>query len=211
MNLQDMITAINNRCDDAIPINVAVDFLNSGQNVLAIEVGAAFTQLSTSNMTGTFDFPAKYHEIPVIYACMRFKELDSVLTEANNYRAQFEQMKKWFVQNYQLPSYLRDDILSQQFTAVLGQTAFVITKDTYDPNQGNLVVYKNGSRMVSWNKVVSTITDEADIVTTTTSTNDPRGFILVNPCVLGDKITALWEEHQDVVEPPMPWWAGQGW
>lgn len=211
MNLQDMIAAINNRCDDVIPTNVAVDYLNSGQNILAIEVGAAFTQLSTANMTGTFDFDAKYHEIPVIYACMRFKEQDSVLTESNNYRGQFEQMKKWFIQNYQLPAYLRDDILSQQFVASAGQKAFVITKDTYDPQQGNLTIYKNGSRMVSWNKVVSTITDEIDIVTTSTTTNDPRGFIMTNACASGDKITALWEVHEDVVDPPMPWWAGQGW
>lgn len=211
MTLQEMIDAINRRIDDTILPTDAVEFLNAGQNVLAMEVGATFAQLTTSNLLGTFDFDAKYHEIPVIYACMRFKELDSVLTEANNYRAQFFEMKKFFIQNYQMPSYNRDDRLSQQFSPVAGQTAFVITKDTYDPTQGVLEVYKNGTRMVSWSKVISTITDEAQIVTTSTSTNDPRGFILSNPCVLGDRITAVWQEHEDVVDPPYAWWAGQGW
>lgn len=211
MTLQEMIDAINRRIDDTILPTDAVEFLNAGQNVLAVEVGASFAQLTLTNLNGTFDFDAKYHEIPVIYACMRFKELDSVLTEANNYRAQFYDMKKFFIQNYQLPAYLRDDRLSQQFTALGGQTAFVITKDTYDPQQGVLTIYKNGSRMVSWTQVTSTITDEAQVVTTTTTTNDPRGFILTNACSLGDRITALWQEHNDLVEPPYSFWAGQGW
>lgn len=211
MTLQEMIDAINRRIDDTIAAVDAVEFLNAGQNVLAMEVGATFAQLTDTNLNGTFDFDAKYHEIPVIYACMRFKELDSVLTEANSYRAQFYEMKKFFVQNYQMPSYNRDDRLSQQFAPVTGQTAFVITKDTYDPSQGVLEVYKNGTRMVSWSKVISTITDEATIVTTTTTTNDPRGFILTNACALGDRITAVWQEHEDVVDPPYQWWAGQGW
>jgi hypothetical protein len=212
MILSEMVSAINNRCDDVISTQLATEFLNAGQNLLAIEVGAAFQQLNYTDANSTFDFPAKFHEIPIIYACMRFKESDSVLTEASNYRAQFEQMKKYFVQYYELPAYLRDDRLAQQFTpTVAGQTAFVITKDGYDWQQGNLVVYKNGSRMVSWSKVTSTVRDESEIVTTSTTTNDPRGFILTNPCVLTDRITAVWEEHQDVAEPPVPWWKGQGW
>lgn len=211
MNVQDMIDAINRRIDDTINNNDAVEFLNAGQNLLAMEVGASFSQLSANTLTGTFDFPAKFHEIPVIYACMRFKELDSVLTEAQNYRIQFEDMKKYFVQNYQVPMYLRDDRLSQQFTAAEGQTAFVITKDNYDPQQGDLLVYKNGIKLIGWSRVISTILDESAIVTTNTTTNDPYGFILNNPCTLGDVITAVWEEHMDLVEPPYSFWSGQGW
>jgi hypothetical protein len=211
MILSEMIAAINRRVDDTIATADAVDFLNAGQNLMAMEIGAVFSQLSETNLNGTFDFDAKYHEIPVIYACMRFKELDSVLTEAQNYRAQFEQMKKFFITSYQLPVWQRDDRITQQFTALGGQTAFVITKDGYVPNVAALTVYKNGSNLVSWQRVVSTVTDGSEVVTTTTTTNDPRGFILMTPCVLGDRITAIWEEHEDVVEPPFPWWAGQGW
>lgn len=225
MIVQDMIAAINRRIDDTISTTDAVEFLNAGQNVLAMEVGATFSQLSVTNLNGTFDFDEKYHEIPVIYACMRFKELDSVLTEAQNYRAQFLEMKKFFIQNYQMPVYNRDDRLSQQFVAQEGQSAFIITKDTFSPQRGVLKVYKNGSGLVTWTQVypaVATVTvngktytsavNDASLVTTTlTSTNDPRGFILTYPCSLGDVITATWEEHNDIVEPPYAWWSGQGW
>ena len=118
MILSDMIAAINRRVDDTIATADAVDFLNAGQNVLAMEVGAVFSQLTITNLNGTFDFDEKYHEIPIIYACMRFKELDSVLTEAQNYRIQFLEMKKFFIQNYQMRVYSRDDRLSQQFVAL---------------------------------------------------------------------------------------------
>lgn len=211
MNVQQMIDAINRRIDDTIAIPDAVEFLNAGQNQLAIEIGASFNQITTSNLNGTFDFDLKYHEIPVIYACMRFKELDSVLTEANNYRQQFYDMKKWFVQSYQLPPWLRDDRLAQQFAAQAGQTAFIITKETYNPKQGDLMLYKNGSKLLTWTKVVSTVEDAALVSTSLTLTNDPRGFILTYPCALGDVITAVWEEHNDLVEPPYSFWAGQGW
>jgi hypothetical protein len=211
MNLTEMVAAINRRIDDTISLADAVDFLNAGQNILAMEIGASFTQLLVVDPNGTFDFDAKWHEIPVIYACMRFKELDSVLTESNNYRAQFEEMKKRFVINYQIPMWQRDDRLVQQFVAQAGQKAFVITKDGYDPQQGDLSVYKNGIKLMAWERVISTITDEAAIITTLTTTNDPYGFIVTNACSLGDKITAVWEEHQDLVEPPYSFWAGQGW
>jgi hypothetical protein len=211
MILSDMINAINRRIDDSIAVADATEFLNAGQNILAMEIGASFNQLNSSVLTGTFDFDAKYHEIPVIYACMRFKELDSVLTEANNYRAQFEQMKKVFIQSYQLPPALRDDRLAQQFTALDGQTAFIITKETYSPTRGVLILYKNGSKLLTWTRVSSTVEDESLVSTTTTTTNDPRGFLLTYPCVLGDKITAVWQEHNDLVNPPYSFWAGQGW
>lgn len=216
MILSEMITSINNRCDDSIPWSVATDYLNAGQNLLAIELGAAFKQLNSNDGSSTFDFPAKFHEIPIIYACMRFKESDSVLTEAANYRNQFEQMKKYFIMNYELPAYLRDDRLSQQYNfssgnLVAGQTAFVITKDGYNPQQADLTIYKNGQKILSWSKVASTVIDEALIVTTTTSTNSPNGFILLNPCTVSDRITAIWEEHEDIVNPPYPWWSEQGW
>lgn len=211
MNVQQMIDAINRRIDDSILPADAVEFLNAGQNVLAMEIGATFPQVSVTTLTGTFDFEEKWHEIPVIYACMRFKELDSVLTEAGNYRVQFEQMKKYFIQSYQIPMWQRDDRLVQQFACAQGQQAFIITKDGYDFRQGDLLVYKNGIKLMAWNKVISTVTDEAAIVTTLTTTNDPYGFIVTNACVLGDKITAIWEEHVDLVEPPYSFWAGQGW
>lgn len=217
MTLQDLINAVNNRVDDTIDSSIIIEYLNAGQNVMAQEVGASFTQFVLGSMSATPDFDSVYHEVPVLYACMRIKEMDSVLTEAANYRNQFEERKKWFVMNYRVPAYLRDDRISQQFVAVAGQQAFVITKPTYNPQQGSLVVYKTNygtttsTDLVSWTRVISTITDSSQASTTTTTTNDPRGFILTYTCAAGDKITAVWEEHNDVVNPPYPWWNGQGW
>lgn len=217
MNLQQMIDAVNNRVDDSISGTLITEYLNAGQNVMAMEVGAAFTQFVYGQMTVSPDFDEKYHEIPVLYACMRIKEMDSVLTEAANYRMQFEERKKFFIANYQVPIYLRDDRITQQFTASAGQMAFVITKTTYDPQQGSLTVYKtsygttNSTDLISFTRVVSTITDVSQASTTNTTTNDPRGFILTYACAVGDKITAVWQEHNDIVQPPYPFWAGQGW
>jgi hypothetical protein len=231
MTLQDMIDAVNRRVDDVIDTQTIIDYLNAGQNVMATEVGAVFTQFVYGVLTAVPDFDAKYHEIPILYACMRIKEMDSVLSEAQNYRGQFEERKKWFIITYQMPEYLRDDRLTQQFTAVDGQTAFVITKETYNPQTGNLRVYRKkgannySSNLVTWEKVAvtvatvlingksytSSINDDNLVTTTTTTTNDPRGFILTFPCSLGDQITAVWEEHNDIANPPYAWWNGQGW
>lgn len=231
MNLQQMIDAVNNRVDDSISGTLITEYLNAGQNVMAMEVGAAFTQFVYGQMTVSPDFDEKYHEIPVLYACMRIKEMDSVLTEAANYRMQFEERKKFFVVNYQIPEYLRDDRFSQQFTASATQQAFIITKETYDPLNGNLRVYRKkvantySSNLVTWERVsisvatvlingksyTSVINDDNLVTTTLTTTNDPRGFILTFPCGAGDRITAVWEEHVDLANPPYPFWAGQGW
>ena len=164
-----------------------------------------------------------YHEIPVLYACMRIKEMDSVLTEAENYRNQFEAQKKWFVTSYSVPPSLRDDRLSQRFTATAGQQAFVITKETYFPSKSNLFIYVTpastitstsagtAQKTVSYTKVSSTVKNYTLISTTTTTTNDPNGFILSYACSAGDVVTAVWEEHYDAQNPPYPWWSGQGW
>ena len=100
---------------------------------------------------------------------------------------------------------------------ILFSLSFVITKETYYPQQGNLRVYIRPvatgivQPLVSFTKVVSTISDFSLVATTLISTNDPRGFILTYACAVGDKVTAVWEEHNDIVSPPYPFWAGQGW
>lgn len=211
MNVQDMINAVNRRVDDVIDNVTVVEYLNAGQNMMAVEVEALFVTLSVASLTYTPVYDAKYHEIPVLYACMRIKEMDSVLTEAANYRAQFDSQLKQFVLNYRVPPSLRDDRMTQQFTAVAGQTVFVVTRETYDPDSSDVTVYKNNREWIGWSKVISQITDSSTIVTTTTSTNDPNGIIINTGCTAGDLITITWDEHADVANPPYSWWAGQGW
>jgi len=211
VNVQDMINAVNRRIDDTIDSTTIVDYLNAGQNVMGMQVNALFTSLSAGTTTYTPVYDTKYHEIPVLYACMRIKEMDSVLTEAQNFRDQFETQLKYFVLNYRVPPSLRDDRMSQQYTASSGQTAFVISKLTYDPDSSTITVYKNDREWLGWSKVTSTVSDSSSIVTTTTSTNDPNGIILNTACTAGDLITLVWDEHSDVANPPYSWWSGQGW
>lgn len=186
MILQEMIDAINRRVDDVVDLPDALDWLNEGQNVMAIAIGAKFTPLTT-NTTSTFDFDERYHHIPVLYACARYKEQDSSLSEAGNFASQFEDQKREFVENYELPPYLRDDRLSQQFIATDMQSTFMITKNGYYPSSGNLNVYVNGMLIYDFN------------------INDDKSFTLYNPCALDDKVTAVWEEHFTMQEPPFPW------
>jgi hypothetical protein len=187
MTLQEMINAINRRIDDVIDTADAIEWLNEGQNLLAIAVGAKFPQLS-SNLTDTFVFDEKYHTIPVIFAAMRYKEQDSSLQEARYLMDQFEEYKREFVENYEVPPRYRDDRQTQQFTATDGQTTFTITKLDYDPNSGDLKVYVNDAPVplaaIGWDK----------------------SFTLETPCSDGDAVTAVWEIHTDMQEPPYPWW-----
>jgi hypothetical protein len=187
MNLQEMISAINRRIDDVIATSDAVDWLNEGQNLMGIAVGAKFPQLSVSDMTGTFAFDEVYHGIPILFACARYKEQDSSLQESNNFINQFEAHKKDFVERYELPPRYRMDRQSQQFTATDGQDTFTITKIDYSPTSGELKVYVN------------------DLPVSLISINDDKSFVLALPCLLGDAVTAVWEEHPYLEEPPYPW------
>lgn len=188
MNLQEMINAINRRIDDAIATPDAVEWLNEGQNILAIAVGAKFPQLVASNLSDTFVFDEKYHTIPVLFASARYKEQDSSLQETHNFMNQFEAMRKEFIENYELPPRYRDDRYSQQFVATLGQDTFTITKIDYAPSSGELKVYVN------------------DLPATLSMIGADKSFVLSEACQEGDAVTAVWEIHSDMQEPPYPWW-----
>jgi hypothetical protein len=98
--------------------------------------------------------------------------------------------------------------LTEQFTAsVNGQLAFVIVKNSYDRQTGNLRVYVNNRESSDFCVVRQPATNPADIITTTMLTNDPNGFVF-NPTTtlaLNDLVTARWEEHSDWVDSPYPW------
>lgn len=187
MNLQEMIDAINRRVDDVVDPTDAIEWLNAGKNRMAMAVKANFPDLTASDMQGSFAFPAKYHEGPVLYAAAKFKELDSSLAEAANFMSQFELILREFMENYEIPPRYRDDHLSQQFIATAGQTVFTITKNSYNPRYGDLKVYVN-DRLVE------------------RKLGDGTDFVLLTPASAGDAVTAVWEEHFDLVEPPYNWW-----
>lgn len=188
MNLSQMVEAISRRVDDVVNINDAVEWLNSGKNHLAMAVNAKFPDLVSTNGNSQFVFDEMYHEAPVLYACASFKEQDSSLNEVNNFMVKFEQIKQEFVKNYEVPPEYRNDRLSQQFEVINGVNTFTITKDGYNPQFGDLKVYVNN--ILTNNFLLDGLT------------------FTVSPATDGDKVTAVWEEHTDLIDPPFNWW---GW
>jgi len=189
MTFQEMIEAINRRVDDVVDTADAIEWLNAGKNQLAIAVGAKFPDIDPANLDQSFPFDDKYHEAPVLYACARFKEQDGSLGEAANYMAQFEFLKREFVTNYVVPPRYLDTRNSQQFVVQEGQALFTITKESYDRSYGDLKVYLND--------------EPAEFCL-----GEGNTFMLLTPCKAGDIVTAVWEEHADLVQPPYNWW---GW
>lgn len=189
MTLQDMIDAINRRLDEVVDVADAVEWLNAGKNQMAIAVGAKFPDLVVGQMQSSFVFDERYHEAPVLYACARYKERDSSTSEAGNFMVQFEQLKREFVLEYEVPPRYREDRFSQQFVAEDGQTTFTITKNGYDPQYGDLKVYIN------------------DVLYEDVNVYTDKTFMILNKTInAGDAITAVWEEHTYLQEPPFNWW-----
>ena len=185
MTLQEMLAAVNRRIDDVAVQADAVEWLNEGKNKMAIAVGASFPDVSV--LTDSFVFDARFHGLPVLFASARYKEQDAVLSEANNFMVQFMDGLKDFITKYEVPPIYREDHTTQQFTATVADDTFTITKQTYDKTQGDLVVYVNG-------------------IATTNFTINLDGTVKVYGTVSGDKVTMVWEEHVDLVQPPYSFW-----
>lgn len=200
-----LVQAVCNRVDDS-PANTSVtDWLNSGQNVMANKVGAIFPQLDPNNSSSQFVFDDKWAEIPVIYACARFKQADLMYPDADRYMQQFNDLLKDFVARYNLPEQYMDSPQAQQYTATAGQTDFTITKESFDPRFGNLRVYVNGNLAqfnTSDNAVSSTVAqayDRAALVV-------PYTFTLTTACVGGEYVTAVWDMNTELEFPPYSFW-----
>lgn len=181
-----MIALLNANVDDIVDTTTAVSWLNAGQNQMAAEARANFTQLDSTNSESTFDFPAKYHEIPVLYACAMFMSSESSIGEKNSYLGQFTEGLKTFIENYDIPMEFRDDSNTQQYVSTANQDTFTITKRGYDV-YSNLKVYIDG--------IINT---EFELLDTT--------FILKTPLDAGKQVTARWEDRPEMQEPPYSWW-----
>lgn len=187
-----MIALINANIDDVVDNVAAVQWLNAGQNKMASEARASFSQLNSADSNSTFVFPEKYHEIPVLYACAMYMASQSSIAEKESYLRQYEDGVKSFIENYDIPIDLRDDTNTQHFTkTATDNNQYFVTKRGYS-DQSNLKVYLNG------------------IKTTLFELIDNNGFELtvvvgVQQPVVGDKIVAMWEDRPDLQEPPYPW------
>lgn len=187
-----MINLINANVDDVAEVDIAVMWLNAGQNYMASEARASFSQLSVDNLTGTFDFPEKYHEIPVLYACAMYMASQSSISEKESYLRQFNEGLKSFIENYDIPIESRDDTNTQHFTkTATDENTYTITKRGYS-ERSNLKVYINGIQNDYFVKDGKSFTIEYDVVYN------------VEPAV-GAKITARWEDRPDLEEPPYSW------
>lgn len=195
MQLQELKAKVWDLIDDA-PLDLAVmRWFDMAQNRLASAVGAKFPKFVTNGaFTSTVEpvFDEKWQEALVIFACARYKESEASLSEVANFQQQFEEWMKEFSENYQVPLIYRDDRFCQQFTVSdITATTFTITKIGYDPNYGNLKVFKNGIETTDFSLAA-----------------DGTKSFTINPTttlVVGDAITALWEEHYEYGEAPVPW------
>ena len=190
-----MINLLNANVDDVIDTDVAVRWLNMGQNKMAAEARASFTQLSISNLTATPDFPEKYHETPVLYACAMFQSSESSISEKESYLRQFEEGVKSFIENYDVPMEFRDDSNTEHFTKTsTDQNQYFISKRGYS-DRSNLKVYLNGleTSLFSLIEKNGRIGFEMLIIV---NVQEPQN---------GDRITARWEDRPDLQEPPYPW------
>lgn len=202
MNLTEMVSLIGTYVDDVVDIPTGTSWLNQGLNKMAVAVGAKFPQLSSTDTMSTFVFDEKWHDIPVLYASAIYKGKDTSLQEKNSFMSQFMEELKQFTVKYDLEPWFRDDAQSQQFVAVVGQTDFLITKISYDNATGDLKVYKYDPVL----KYATKLIENADFtVNMDTTKND---FTLTTACVGGETVTAVWEIHADIQEPPYSFW---GW
>jgi hypothetical protein len=195
MQLQELKQMVWDNVDDA-PLDLTVmRWFDRAQARLASAVNASFPKFVTNGVfTPTFEpvFDERWHEALVAFACARYKEQEASLNEVANFQQQFDNILKEMTENYEVPLIYRSDRFTQQFTVTDNTvTTFNITKIGYDPSYGNLKVYINGLETTDF-YLASDGTKSFTINPTT-------------PLAVNDAITALWEEHYEFLEPPVPW------
>jgi hypothetical protein len=186
----DYVAQVQRRVDDSPSAANVVEWINAGVSIMAMRVNAVFPKLSPIDSNSTLPFDDKWSEIPVLYACARFKQADLMGGDSQMYMQQFEVLLKEFVMRYEVPPQYKDDPNTEQFIAITDQVNFEITKESFSSKNGDLVVYKNNRKLVK----------DTDFEVTET------GFTVVVPSLVGDFYTAVWEYHEDMQEPPYSWW-----
>lgn len=187
MDFSYMKTQVENRVDDQPGVDSIMAWINAGLGVMGAKVDAIFPTITSTS--DTFVFDDKWAEIPILYACFRFKQSDLMTQDAQFYYQQFNELLKEFATRYQVPPQYKDTANSQQFTASAMQTDFTITKDSFSSDISDLILYKNNVKLPS---DAFTMTD--------------TGFTLDNATNAGDFITAIWEPRAELEEPPYTWW-----
>lgn len=176
MNLAEMIRLVNFNVDDVIDNQEIVDQLNQGKNRMAIEVGCKFPDIEiTGDLSDTFVFDERFHELPVLYTSAMVKAMDSSISEKDSFMAQFMDGLRTFVARYEPPVQYWERSTCQQFDVDEGgQSEFIISKTSFTTPHNSLRVYVNGNRIFSFTK-------------------DGNVFVLDDAAQEGDRVTAVWE------------------
>jgi len=194
MQVQALIKAVQDRLQEsALDGLLILDWMDEAQNRIGLRVGAIFPKFlnpdGTQSTLAEPVFDNRYHELLVIYACARYRESDEAMNEAQYIDNLFENRLNEAAVYIQVPLTYRDDPFTQQFTAVLAQTDFPITKPNFFPQFNYLQVYLNGSikqRFVDYRIIGNTVS-------------------FLNPMAGGEQITCTWQEAEPYNVKPNTW------
>ena len=187
MNLASMKTLLELYIDDLADTTTAVDLFNIAKDRMATEVNATFADIvANGDLSDSFAFDSKYHELPVFYAAAMYKSADSSISEKNSYMNQFEAGLIKFSQKYETPIQYKDGPTIQQFTAVQDQMDFVVTKNDFNFKYTEMQVYLNGLAFYDY---------EVD-------TAAPNTVTIPSGTNAGDLVTITWEMNDIYNSPP---------
>lgn len=188
MTLDELRGVIQGTVEENPSLTNTIRWVNTMISTINLEMDISVPHLSFTAAGGeSLPLPNEYSALFINFCCAKSKEFDGSIGDASYYMNEFKELKKEFISTYQVPVYYRNDRLVQQFVASQDQTVFTVTKEGYEPKYGDLKVFINGVR-------------ETDPII-----NDDNTFE-TSARSAGDKVTALWEEHTDMVEPPYMWW-----
>jgi len=191
--LSEMIALTNSYIDDVAPNDEIIRWLNMGKDRMAIEVKSTFPDLPTvaqdQTLTATFIFPAKYHEVPCLYAAAMYRGQESSLNEKGSFMQQFELGVRNFSENYNPPMQYRDEHNIIQYTATAGQTDFVIANDMFTPFYGDVRFY------------VNSVPNDYFVV----QSKALFKYVGTTPLTNGAKVTLIFEQNANFIEPPYHW------
>ena len=185
MILAEMIRMVNFNVDDVIDNQDIVDQLNRAKDQMAARVGCKFPDIQiTGDLSESFVFDERFHELPVLYASAMVKAMDSSISEKDSFMVQFMDGLVTFAAIYDPPIQYWENPTCQQFDVEdVSQSEFTITKATYNPVYGKLKVFVNGNQIFDFSKNGNT-------------------FWLIDAAQPGDRVTAVWEQDSSLTVKP---------
>ena len=185
MILAEMIRMVNFNVDDVIDNQDIVDQQNREKDQMDARVGCKITDIQIKgDLSESFVFDERFHELPVLYASAMVKAMDSSISEKDSFMVQFMDGLATFAAIYDPPVQYWENPTCQQFDVEdVSQSEFTITKATYNPVYGKLKVFVNGNQIFDFSKNGNT-------------------FWLIDAAQEGDRVTAVWEQDSSLTVKP---------